>query len=90
MGFRAFVEGKSPICSTSGLGSRCKLVGENTEMGGSCGDEVFDRWVLSTESTLLFDPCRSATPLIEYAWWVWAILSHFLIVARRRSSGSVA
>ena len=56
MGFRTFVEGKSPIGPTGGPESRCKVVGENMEMGGSCGDEVFDRWTLSTESTSLSEP----------------------------------
>ena len=55
MGFGAFVEGKSLIRPTEGLGSCCKVVGENTEVGGSCKDKVLDGCALSTESTSLSD-----------------------------------
>jgi len=56
LGFRAFVEGKSVTRSTGGLGGRCKVVEENSEVGGSCSGVVFDRCALSTESTSLSEP----------------------------------
>jgi hypothetical protein len=55
-GSRAFIEGKRLIGSMGGLESRCKVVEENTEVGGTCEDEVFDRCALSTESASLSDP----------------------------------
>lgn len=56
VGFRAFVEGKSLIRSTEGLGSRRKLAEEKTGVCGTCEDEVFDHCTLSTESASLSDP----------------------------------
>ena len=56
VGFRALVEGKSPIRSTGGLGSRCKVAEESTGVDGTCEAEVFDRCALSAESASLSDP----------------------------------
>lgn len=46
---------KSTMRSTGGLGSRCKVVEETTEVGGFGEGGVFDRGTLATDSTSFSD-----------------------------------
>ena len=46
MEFGVYVESKSLIHSTGGLGSRCNVVGEKMEVGGLCEDDVLDGYAL--------------------------------------------
>ena len=57
VGFRASVEGKSLARPTGGLGNLCKVVEENTEVGGFGEGDVCDAATLATpDSTSLSDP----------------------------------